>query len=300
MPALDIIVCTLDRHDPLLDVVHDLRDQTLTDWRLWIVDQSAPTSADATRERLDALRDDRIHHVVLPVRGLPNARNEGLARASSEVVLFLDDDVRLGTPDLLQRHVDAYADSAIGGASGRILDAHLRPNRPDAGCDLGPGGRVRCNLTRPEPTTLGLLKGAQMSFRRSVFHTIGGFDRRYTGTAFLEDGDVAARVRRAGWTLRYLPDAVLTHLGAPTGGCRPADALDAARWRFHHTGYFVTRHRDEVAWARTFATFGVIAAREAVRMRAPFAVPVLLDALMAGRQLARSTTPDTDLPAAAP
>jgi glycosyltransferase involved in cell wall biosynthesis len=44
---------------------------------------------------LEVRSASRIHYLHLSQRGLPNARNEGLARACGEIALFLDDDVIL-------------------------------------------------------------------------------------------------------------------------------------------------------------------------------------------------------------
>jgi len=102
-PAIDVVVATLDRAGPVLDVVHDLRRQDLARWRLLLVDQSDAATHAALHAGVRALDDSRVRLIHLARRGLPNARNEGVVRASAPVVLFLDDDVRLRVPDLLRR-----------------------------------------------------------------------------------------------------------------------------------------------------------------------------------------------------
>jgi GT2 family glycosyltransferase len=281
-PELSVIIPTLNRGRLFHDTVRQVLTQRFPSFDLWLIDQSDPDQRAANEALVTTLDDPRVHYLHLDVKGLPNARNEGLARAKGRIVLFLDDDVILLDDAFLDAHVRAYADPTIGGVTGRIVERSVRPNAKDTAAHISAGGRTITNMWGTERRTIESCKGANMSYRRAAIDQIGGFDRRYTGTALLEDTDFSYRVRAAGWTLLYDPACELVHLSAPSGGVRVADALRGETWRFRNTAYFVLKHRGRRAFPRFLSTFGAIAAARAARWRDPSALVTLSAAVRAG------------------
>jgi GT2 family glycosyltransferase len=55
-------------------------------------------------------------------------------------------------------------------------------------------------------------------YRRDVFEAIGGLDEDFF--CYLEDVDIGFRLRLAGWECRYVPFAVVSHVGSATSGRR--------------------------------------------------------------------------------
>lgn len=279
MSALSIIICTRNRPDALASAVHDVHDQLGDDDELLVVDQSDADAAARVAAIVQTWEDRRLRRLADDQRGLPRARNLGLAATSRPLVLFLDDDVRL-MKGCLQAHRDAYRDPWTGGVTGRILERVVRPNAPHTTNHLGPGGRVRTRLDGGERTEIATLKGANMSFRRVALDSAGPCDDHFGGTAMLEDAEWSTRVSALGWRLVFEPAAGVIHLSAPEGGCR-MDAEHWERWRFHNTARFVHLHRP---WTLPLfaATFGAIAAQRAWRWRRPAAITELASAALAG------------------
>lgn len=298
MPELSVIVPTLNRGRLFHDTVRQVVRQRFTDFELVLVDQSDPAARAANEALVDELSDPRIRYLHLAVRGLPNARNEGLARVSGRVVVFLDDDVILLDEGFFDAHLAAYADERVGGVTGRIVERAVRPNTRDTASAISAGGRTLTNLWGTTACDLPTLKGANMSYRATVFAQVGGFDRNYTGTALLEDSDFSERVRLAGWRLRFEPAAELVHLSAPSGGVRVEDALRYEHWRFRNTAYFMLKNRGPAAFPRFLATFTGIAVARAAAWKDPAVVGRLLGALREGVEAWRRGA-DQDIPSVA-
>lgn len=296
MPELSVVIPTLNRGRLFHDTVRQVLAQDFPDFDLWLVDQSDPDQRAANETLVATLADPRVHYLHLPVKGLPNARNEGLSRCRGRVVLFLDDDVILLEPTFLAAHVRAYDDPSIGGVTGRIVERSVRPNAKDTAAHLSKGGRTITNMWGTERRLIASCKGANMSYRRDAIDAIGGFDRRLRGTALLEDTDFSYRVRAAGWKLLYDPACELVHLSAPSGGVRVEDALRGEIWRFRNTAYFVLKHRGPRHFPRFLATFSAIAAARAAKWRDPGAVAKLAQAVRDGVADWR-LGPDQELPA---
>ncbi|MBC8456452.1 MAG: glycosyltransferase family 2 protein, partial [Deltaproteobacteria bacterium] len=67
--------------------------------------------------------------------------------------------------------------------------------------------------------------GASMIVRSSVLRGIGGFDERFF--IYGEDLDICLSVRRAGWTIGYISNAVVVHWG----GASERDTLPVEMWK---------------------------------------------------------------------
>jgi GT2 family glycosyltransferase len=296
VPELSVVIPTLNRGKLLHDTVRQVLSQRFTDFELLLVDQSDATGRAANEAFVCEVSDARVVYVHLPVKGLPNARNEALGRVRGRIVLFLDDDVILLGDDFLDVHIGAYtAFPEVGGVTGRIVERSVRPNAKATSAHISPGGRTITNMWGNERTFLPSLKGANMSYRMEAVRAVGGFDRRYTGTALLEDTDYGYRVGARGWKLLYEPRAELVHLSAPSGGVRVEDAARAECARFRSTAYFVLKHRGVSGVPPFAATFGAIAMARALRWRDASAVPALWAAVHEGVEAWRSG-PDEGIP----
>jgi GT2 family glycosyltransferase len=276
------------------DTVRQVLNQPYRDLELIIIDQSDPEQRSANEAYLAQMSDPRVVYRHLAVKGLPNARNEGMAIAVGEIWLFLDDDVIL-LGDVLSAHVAAYDQAHVGGVTGRIVERTVRPNVPETKNEISPGGRVLTNLWGTEPCEIQTLKGANMSYRAQACRQIGGFDRMYTGTALLEDTDFSERIRAAGWTLLFQPQAELVHLSAIGGGVRVEDALRTEYWRFRNCTYWSLKHRGLASLPWVAVTYGGIALKRALQWRHPQAVTELARAFSDGIQAWRQG-PDEGVP----
>lgn len=83
-------------------------------------------------------------------------------------------------------------------------------------------GASMCRLFHPEnyplrkviytePVAVPMISGAAMFFRRSVFADVGGLDTNYF--LYCEEEDICLRLKNKGYTVFYVPSAVISHLG---------------------------------------------------------------------------------------
>jgi len=78
------------------------------------------------------------------------------------------------------------------------------------------------------PRDVDWLSGCALVFRRAAIEPLGGFDPGYF--LYVEDVDLAERLRAAGWRLRYEPAARVRHrVGASTGQARWSSLRHHAR-----------------------------------------------------------------------
>lgn len=228
-PLISVIIPTYGREEPLRDTLEDLLKQDYPAFEVLVVDQT-PTHTPEIQTYLEQLANNhKISWFRLDWASLPGARNYGVRRSSGEIILFIDDDVRL--PDsFLQAHASNYLNRPeIGAVAGRVLD---RMKLAEAGDDLTiedlPPEAMNPALflyhvnlvhtVKAQPVLTA--RGCNMSFRRDIFTKYGvWFDERFRGSAVREESDVCLRLRQTGYQIWYDPQASLVHLGEETGGC---------------------------------------------------------------------------------
>jgi GT2 family glycosyltransferase len=154
--------------------------------------------------------------------GFAAAVNAGIAAtADCEAVALVNTDVELA-PDWLERTTAALEAAPAAGAVAckmvrlddlGVIDDAGDALRRDGACEQRGRGR-RDDGRFDEPGEVwGACAGAAL-YRRAALDAVGGFDERYG--MYLEDVDLALRLRLAGWTCRYEP-VVARHAGAGSG-----------------------------------------------------------------------------------
>lgn len=201
--SLDVVVPVRDQPRELRACLDGLFASGVLPDSVIVVDD-ASTDGGATVAAAEALG---VRVVRRPVNGGPApARNDGAELCRADVIVFVDSDVVVA-PDALERFRALFAgDPALGAAFGSYDDAPTAP---------GTVSRYRNLLHHfvhqnadPEASTFWSGCGA---VRRSAFEAVGGFDpaRRLN---YVEDIDLGARLRRAGYRIRLDGDLRAKHL----------------------------------------------------------------------------------------
>ena len=198
--SVSVVVVSFGRADVLLDAIDDLLAQHYEHFDITVVDQNPAVDerllakARSSAGRLKIFRLDPPHMCV--------ARNVGIRETRGDIVTFVDDDIRC-EPHLIRSYVSSFSDDQIGGVGGWI-DADV----PEF-IWHPPAGPVRAAI------------GCNMAFRRDVLEQVGGFDTNLQLPATYGDEiELAARVKRAGYTIISEPAARVFHRVASKGGLR--------------------------------------------------------------------------------
>ncbi|MGI8608627.1 MAG: glycosyltransferase family 2 protein [Candidatus Dormibacteria bacterium] len=221
VPTVSAVVVTWNSM-PLVEVaVECLRRQTQPPFELIVVDNG---SVDGTRDWLR--RQPDVLLLENPAnRGFAAANNQGIARASGQILLLVNADIEL-EPGYVEECLAHFSNPAVGSVTGKLL--RVRP--PDiidsTGHDVYAVGWAQ-NRGEELPATgfetadevFGVCAAAGL-YRRAALQAValGGqvFDETYG--SYVEDVDLDWRLRWSGWQAWYEPAGRGRHHRHGSGG----------------------------------------------------------------------------------
>lgn len=214
-PELSVVVCTYRREEEMRDLVGDLLRQEGVAPEIVLVDQT-PEHEPTTKRFLEKHRS-RIRHLRLTEPNLPNARNEGIAAARGDVLVFIDDDLRVEA-DFLRSIRDEFRNPVVDGLAPLVVYEH--DGKVDSHASalerLPPGWEQEARIR------VSRVAGACMAFRRKLVVEVGGFEAllgRLNPSASNEDFEFCGRWVRAGHSLWLVPGIRALHRMDAPGGC---------------------------------------------------------------------------------
>ena len=171
-PRVTVLLCTFNGERYLDEALRSVREQTLTDIEILVVDDG---SSDRTGEILarHAADDPRIRVERIAHRGLADARNHGLELARSRWVALMDDD-DVALPERLERQL-AYVTANPGVAALGTWAWHIGPRgHRSSVSDTGPVSKHDLDRIRSECKAVFLITPTVV-LDRDVIVAIGGF-----------------------------------------------------------------------------------------------------------------------------
>ncbi len=214
---LSVIIPTYGREEHLCRCLEDVLKQDCAEFETIVVDQTAHHRPDTVAFLKSVAR--HVRHITLSRPSVTVACNEGARLATGEVLVFLDDDIRIPDVGFLRRHAACYLDASIGAVAGRVRDP-----RDPAGQRFDPRssdpiwGWYHTAWDHDTRTDVVTAPGANMSCRKDLFTKLGGFDERFTGNASRFENDFCLRVRNAGYRVVFEPSADVLHYYNSDGG----------------------------------------------------------------------------------
>ena len=225
-PPITVVIPTHNRPDRIRTCLDALLATDYPCYQIIVVDNAPESTTTAHLIRTEFEYLSHLHYAVENRRGAAHARNHGLAKAQTELVAFIDDDVRVDSRWLTEIARGFSATDRVACVTGGLLPTELDTPAQQLMQQsfFSPISRqftrriFDLGAHRPAdplfPYAAGQLgTGANMAFRASVLRALGGFDPVLGGEQMLggEDLDLLVRVVLSGHRLVHQPSAIVRH-----------------------------------------------------------------------------------------
>jgi glycosyltransferase involved in cell wall biosynthesis len=238
MLRVSIVTPTFYRHQELPDYFTSLFNQYIQPTEIILVD-----GADLSERRSENLIKEYIGKTKIPIRyyrkqgGTAIQRNFGIDNCTGDIILFVDDDVRLA-PNFI-KEICTYFESdtlrKIGGITGyrvgqyfdmqtslrwiwykrlRLLKIYS-PGKYDyqTGYPINNNAQAQFHGVRE----VDFMTTACTAYRNEIFRNNFRFDTYFVGFGILEDAHLSLRVKQMGYTLFQCGDAQCIELKSKSG-----------------------------------------------------------------------------------
>lgn len=224
MSDVTLVIVNWNAGDMLARCVRHVMAQTLVPDQVVVIDNA---STDQSLQQLPAW--DRLTVMRMPSNlGFAAGNNHAIARCRTTYVALLNPDA-FPAPDWLQHLMAAAQAHPQAAAFGSRQVCWEDPSRLDGIGDCyhlsglawrEAHGRVQTTAHLVAREIFAPCAAAAL-YRRAALAEVGGFDEHYF--CYMEDVDLGFRLRLAGHTARYVPEAVVDHVGGATSGGKRSD-----------------------------------------------------------------------------
>ena len=206
-PQVSVIVPTHQRCATLRRALVALSHQTVPAEAFEVI-VAVDGSTDGTVEMLAVFEAPfSLRIVVGPQRGRAAARNAALEESRGEILILIDDDMQV-VPQFVERHRAHHPDGSRFCVLGAVP---IKVNGESSRAARYAQAKFDDHLQRlGDPEHLELPRSfysGNTSLRAAVLREVGGFDESFTAYGN-EDVELSLRLRAAGVSLRYDPDAL--------------------------------------------------------------------------------------------
>lgn len=246
VPELSVVIATYNRAALLCDLIGDLEKQTLarSSFEVLVVDDGSKVPVKPVLEGQSTSYALRV--LEQANAGPAAARHRGIVEARADVILIIDDDMRL-PPTLLEEHLRRHR------AGHSVVLGHIRSAPRLDQMPLFERFHAQQLDRQVSAFRSGLpargvhLCTGNVSFRRADYLAVGGFDRTLARS---EDRDLGIRLERAGARFTFAEDAYTVHESDHTSlevwlkraflygvydsriGAKHSDVPSVSPWRF--------------------------------------------------------------------
>ena len=206
VPDVSVVIVSYNTADLIEACLHSVRASAGASLETFVVDNASPDGGAAlVRERFPWVRlvENREN------RGFGAANNQVLGECTGRYIVLLNPDTE-ANPEVFRRMVawmDAHPEVGLAGPTVNNPDG----SRQDTVSRTYPGQKRTAGELSGLPGEIACVMGACQIVRTGLMRELGGFDEDFF--LYGEDQDLCLRIRKKGFRIGHVGDAILLHHG---------------------------------------------------------------------------------------
>ncbi len=239
MSEISIIIPTINRENQLYNTIKSLSFQLFVKFEIIIIDQNKLFNLQNYKKFQTYFNKIPFKIIRQKKTNASRARNEGVKISKYEIVLFLDDDVKIKNKLFLLNHVKNYINTKNFITAGKIIDFPFEgQNRK-----INAKNYYFFSLNNNKKIKLyGIGRSCNLSVRKSIYFNLGGMDESFVNGAHKEETDFLFRAKKKKIKVLFDPKCNLIHLKNKTGGIRSFNTISKIFYSMFGDLYFSMKH----------------------------------------------------------
>ncbi len=202
--SLSIVIPTYNGASRIARCLHALLEQTASRAAEIVVVSDGSTDETARIVSQIAAHAPQLRLIEQPNSGPAAARNRGAMEARGQILLFTDDDC-VPESTWLQAMLESFLDPHVVGAKGVYRTSQRSLVARFVQVEYEDKYRLMASLP-----SIDFIDTYSAAFLRDRFLEMGGYDSSFP-VACAEDVELSYRMSTRGWTMKFVPDAVVFH-----------------------------------------------------------------------------------------
>jgi glycosyltransferase involved in cell wall biosynthesis len=203
MPSISVIIPVYNRAGLIGPVIEALLNQQTPPQLLPSPIEIIIVDDGSTDNTGDVVRSYPVKYIRQENRGPASARNRGFRESKGEIVAFIDSDC-IARPGWLEKLLSGFDSPEVGAVAGSYDIAN-----PESLLSRLIHAEIKWRHSRFS-RFIRAFGSYNVAIRREVLEGLGGFDETYR-TASGEDNDLSYRLLKAGYKIRFVPQALVAH-----------------------------------------------------------------------------------------
>jgi len=246
-PQVSVIIPTINREKYLFNTLKDLNNQILKNIEVIIIDQNKKINFTFYKNVKKRFKKLKILLFYQYVSNSSAARNLGVENSKSNIVLFLDDDVKIKNRFFLKNHIRNYIHKDIEIVAGKILEENSKSNKKNFFLKyklffFKNDWRLFRLDSNFVVSKYKIGRSANLSIRKKTYLRLGGMDVNFIKGAHREETDFLFRAAQKKIKVLFDPRSQVIHLKGTTGGIRNFNKIEKTFLELYGEIYFNLKH----------------------------------------------------------
>lgn len=239
MNEISIIIPTINRENQLYNTIKYLSAQLFVKFEIIIIDQNKKFNLKYYKKIQTYLNKIPLKIIRQKKANASRARNEGVKISQYEIVLFLDDDIKIKNKLFLHNHAKNYVNSKNFITAGKIIDFPFENQKKK----INANNYYFFSLKNNKKIKLyGIGRSCNLSVRKNIYFNLGGMDESFINGAHKEETDFLFRAKKKKIKVLFDPKCNLIHLKNKTGGIRSFNLISKIFYSMFGDLYFSMKH----------------------------------------------------------